>query len=152
MPVRIPYQNVPPEIFSAMMQVEDTVNAGGLELGLLELVRQRASLINGCAYCIDMHYKDGQRAGQSPQRLYSLSAWRETDYYDARERAALAWTDALTRVAETRAPDDVYEAVSEHFSEAELAHLTLAVIAINAWNRLVLGFRFEPGSYSPQEV
>jgi AhpD family alkylhydroperoxidase len=107
----------------------------------------RASQINGCAYCLDMHSKDARANGETEQRLYGLDAWRETPYYSARERAALEWTEALTLVAETHAPDDVYERVKEQFSEDELMHLTLAIVAINGWNRLNIAARTVPGGY-----
>ena len=109
----------------------------------------RASQINGCAYCLDMHSKDARANGETEQRLYGLNAWRETPYYSARERAALEWTEALTLVSETHVPDDVYERVREQFSEDELAHLSLAVVAINGWNRLNVAARTVPGDYVP---
>jgi AhpD family alkylhydroperoxidase len=109
----------------------------------------RASQINGCAYCLDMHSKDARAAGEKEQRLYVLDAWRETSLYSDRERAALAWTESVTRVADTHVPDDVYEEVSRHFSEQELVALTLAVVAINGFNRLNVAFRVEGGSYQP---
>ena len=121
----------------------------GLEHSLLELVKMRASQINGCAYCIDMHSKDARAAGEAEQRLYALNAWRETPFYSERERAALAWTEALTLVHEGHAPDDVYDETRKHFTEEELVSLTLAIVSINAWNRLAIGFRAVPGSYQP---
>ncbi|MGH7023823.1 MAG: carboxymuconolactone decarboxylase family protein, partial [Caulobacteraceae bacterium] len=114
---------------------------------LLNLVKTRASQINGCAHCLDMHTKDARAEGESEQRLYALDAWRETPYFDARERAALEWTEAVTRVADTHVPDGVYEQVKEHFSEEELVDLTLAVALINMWNRLNVSFRTVPGNY-----
>jgi AhpD family alkylhydroperoxidase len=125
------------------------VRESGLELSLLDLVKLRASQINGCAYCLDMHWKDARARGESEQRLYSLDAWRETSYYTERERAALAWTEAVTLIAENHVPDDLYEQVRQHFSEEELVNLTLAVVAINGWNRLSISFRTEPGTYQP---
>ena len=112
----------------------------------------RASQINGCAYCLDMHSKDARAAGETEQRLYGLEAWRETPYYSARERAALEWTEAITLVAETHAPDDVYERVRAQFPENELVHLTLAIVAINGWNRLNVAARTVPGDYVPRSV
>jgi AhpD family alkylhydroperoxidase len=125
------------------------VDASGLEHALLELVKMRASQINGCAFCLDMHSKDARAAGETEQRLYLLDAWREAPFYSARERAALAWTEALTLVSETHAPDDVYAEARAQFSEKELAALTMAIVAINGWNRIAIGFRSEPGSYQP---
>jgi AhpD family alkylhydroperoxidase len=113
----------------------------GLDHRLLELIKTRASQINGCAYCIHMHTADARRRGESEERLYLLSAWRESPLYDARERAALAWTEALTLIAATQAPDDVYEEVRRHFSELELVNLTVAIGMINVWNRICVGFR-----------
>ena len=121
----------------------------GLERSLLLLIKMRASQINGCAYCIDMHSKDARAEGETEQRLYELDARRETPFYTSRERAALAWTEALTLIAETHAPDDVYHEVSSQFSESEIANLTLAIVAINGWNRICIGFRVEPGAYEP---
>lgn len=120
-----------------------------LEASLLELIKMRASQINGCAYCLDMHSKDARAAGESEQRLYTLDAWRETPFYSERERAALAWTEAVTRVADTHVPDDVYEQAAQHFDESELLDLTLAITAINSWNRLAISSRLEAGSYRP---
>jgi len=123
--------------------------SSGLEPALLELVKMRASQINGCAYCLDMHSKDARAAGESEQRLYVLDAWREASFYSARERAALEWAEAVTRVMDTHVPDEVHERVAQHFDEQELLALTLAVVAINSWNRLAISSRVEPGSYRP---
>jgi AhpD family alkylhydroperoxidase len=123
-----------------------------LEQSLILLVELRASQINGCAYCIDMHWKDLRAQGDNEQRLYSLDAWRETPYYTDRERAALAWTDALTLITDGHASDADYEAVRPHFTPQELADLTLAIAAINAWNRLTIAARIEPGTYQPPQV
>ena len=120
-----------------------------LEAPLRELVKLRASQINGCAYCVDMHWKDARAAGETEQRLYGLVAWREAPYYTERERAAVEWTEALTLIADNHVPDDFYEQTRRHFSEQELADLTLAVVAINAWNRIAISFRSEAGSYQP---
>jgi len=149
---RMEYQKVAPGVSQAMSQLERKVRESGLEPTLLELVKTRASQINGCAFCLDMHTKDARARGESEQRLYALSAWRETPFYSDRERAALAWTEAVTLVAETHVPDDVYEQAREQFSEQELANLTLAIIAINGWNRLAISFRTVPGTYQPRKV
>ena len=147
MNARIDLMHVNPGIIQAMLGLERQIRRAGLDSKLLDLVRMRASQINGCAYCLDMHSKDARLNGETEQRLYGLNAWRETAYYSERERAALEWTEALTLVAETHAPDDVYERVREQFSEDELAHLTLAVVAINGWNRLNVAARTVPGDY-----
>jgi AhpD family alkylhydroperoxidase len=119
---------------------------------LLELVRLRASQLNGCAYCIDMHTKDARLAGETEQRLYALSAWRETPFFTARERAALEYTEAVTRIGDTHVPDDLYARVSKLFDEDEMVALTFAVVVINAWNRLAISFRVPPGSYQPAQA
>ena len=147
MNARIDLMRVNPGIVQAMLGLERQIRRAGLDSKLLDLVRMRASQINGCAYCLDMHSKDARANGESEQRLYGLDAWRETPYYSERERAALEWTEALTLVAETHASDDVYERVRKQFSEDELAHLTLAVVAINGWNRLNIAARTVPGDY-----
>ena len=139
--------HVNPGVIQAMLGLERQIRKAGLDHALLDLVRMRASQINGCSYCLDMHSKDARAAGETEQRLYGLDAWRETPYYSARERAALEWTESLTLVAETHVPDDVYERVREQFSEDELVHLTLAVVAINGWNRLNVAARTVPGTY-----
>src|SRR6188768_3793418 len=118
-----------------------TDTTGKLEHGLRELVKIRASQINGCAYCIDMHTKDARAAGETEQRIYALNAWRETPFFSSRERAALEWTEVVTRIGDTHAPDDAYERVSAEFAERELVALTLQVIVINSWNRLSISFR-----------
>ncbi len=130
-----------PETFKAMMALEASFKAGPLEHGLMELVKLRASQINGCAYCIHMHTTDARKNGETEMRLYMLNAWRESTLYSERERAALAWTEALTRLAETGAPDADYEPITRHFSEAEQVQLTFLIGAINVWNRLQVGFR-----------
>lgn len=136
-----------PKGYQAMAALEAFVTSCGLERPLLELVKMRASQINGCAYCLDMHSKDARALGETEQRLYLLSAWREAPFYTERERAALDWTEAVTLIAEGHAPDDVYERVARQFNEEELANLTLAIAAINSWNRLSISFRVLPGSY-----
>jgi AhpD family alkylhydroperoxidase len=131
----------------AMLGLEKQVRQAGLDPRLLELVRMRASQINGCAYCLDMHSKDARAGGETEQRLYGLAAWRETPYYSERERAALEWTESLTLVSQTHVPDEVYDRVREQFSEDELVHLSLAIVAINGWNRLNVAARTVPGGY-----
>ena len=135
---------------AAMSELERYLDECGLEPSLLDLVKLRASQINGCAYCIDMHTKDARARGESEQRLYALSAWRETPFYTERERAALAWTEALTLVTDGHAPDEIYESVRRQFTEKELTDLTLAIVAINGWNRFAIGFRAVPGTYQPK--
>jgi AhpD family alkylhydroperoxidase len=144
---RIDYGAAAPAARDAVIAIEKYVRSCGLERSLLELVRLRASQINGCAYCIDMHTKDARAEGETEQRLYALSAWHETPFYSDRERAALAWTEAVTLVNRDHVPDDVYRETRRHFSEKEIVDLTLAVIAINSWNRLAISFRAVPGSY-----
>ncbi|MDW5377181.1 carboxymuconolactone decarboxylase family protein [Halomonas sp. HP20-15] len=130
-----------PEAMKAMLAFENAVKKAGLEPRLCELIKIRASQINGCAFCLHMHSRDARAAEESEERLYLLSAWRESPLYSDRERAALAWTETLTLVAETHAPDDVYEYVRRHFSEEEMVDLTLLIGVINVWNRLAVGFR-----------
>jgi AhpD family alkylhydroperoxidase len=149
MNARIDLMHVNPGIVHAMLGLERQVHKSGLDGKLLDLVRMRASQINGCAYCLDMHSKDARAKGETEQRLYGLSAWREAPYYSARERAALEWTESLTLVSETHVPDDVFERVREQFPEDELAHLSLAVVAINGWNRLNVAARTVAGDYVP---
>jgi AhpD family alkylhydroperoxidase len=135
----------------AMLALSSEVEAS-LERRLIELVKIRASQINGCAYCIDMHTKEARLAGETEQRIYALSAWRETPFFNERERAALEWTEAVTRVADTHVPDEIHERVTSHFNEDELVALTFAVIVINSWNRLAVSFRVPAGSYQPRAV
>jgi AhpD family alkylhydroperoxidase len=123
-----------------------------IEAPLFELVKIRASQLNGCAYCLDMHTKDARRAGETEQRIYALNAWRETPFFTDRERAALEWTEALTRLTESHVSDDLYQRVSRQFSEPELVALTFAVVVINGWNRLSISFRPPVGSYQPAAV
>jgi AhpD family alkylhydroperoxidase len=147
MTARIDLMHVTPGIIQAMLGLERQVGKAGFDHRLLDLVRMRASQINRCSYCLDMHSKDARANGETEQRLYGLDAWRETPYYSARERAALEWTETLTLVAENGVPDDVYERVREQFSEDELVHLSLAVVSINGWNRLNIAARTVPGDY-----
>lgn len=146
---RINGARVAPGAYKAMLGLEDYLHHCGLEESLIHLIKLRASQINGCAYCIDMHWKDARALGESEQRLYGLDAWQESDYYSERERAALEWTEAVTMVSEGHVPDEVYERVKPHFSEKELADVTLAVATINAWNRIAIATRAVPGRYRP---
>jgi AhpD family alkylhydroperoxidase len=148
---RLDYAHTAPDGFKAMLGLEQYARQSGLDLALLELVKMRASQINGCAFCLDMHSKDARAAGETEQRLYALDAWRETPFFTDRERAALAWTEAVTRVSETHVPDQIYESVRQHFTEKELVDLTLVIVAINGWNRLAISFRSVPGSYQPSK-
>jgi AhpD family alkylhydroperoxidase len=149
MSARIDYAKAAPGVVKAMSGLEQYLASCGLEPALLDLVRLRASYLNGCAYCIDMHSKDLRASGDSEQRVYGLVAWQEAPYYTERERAALHWTDAVTQIAAEHVPDDIYARAREQFSEQELVNLTLAIIAINGWNRLAISFRKEPGTYQP---
>jgi AhpD family alkylhydroperoxidase len=144
---RFDYAKVAPGAYRAMLGLEHYLHESGLEQSLLHLIKLRASQINGCAYCLDMHWKDLKSIGETDQRLYELNAWEESPFYTDRERAALAWTEAVTRVADSRVPDDLYNEVRKQFSETELANLTLAVATINAWNRLAISARTVPGTY-----
>ena len=146
---RINYAKASPAGLRAMLGLEQHARGSGLEHSLLELVKTRASQINGCAYCLDMHTKDARAAGETEQRLYVLPAWREAPFYTPRERAALAWTEALTRLGEHGVSDELFAQTREQFSEQELVDLSLAVIAINGWNRLSIAFRTEAGTYQP---
>ena len=135
----------------AMLELSSQVE-GKVERRLFELVKIRASQINGCAYCLDMHTKDARLEGETEQRIYALNAWRETPFFSDRERAALEWTEAVTRVADTHVPDEIYERVKTQFDEAELVALTFAIVVINSWNRLAVSFRVPVGSYQPRAV
>ena len=131
----------------AMLGLQKEVDHSGLEHSLLHLLELRASQVNGCAFCIDMHWKDARAVGESEQRLYGLDAWREAPYYTDRERAAFEWTESVTNITDSHVPYALYDRVRSHFSEKELADLTWAVAAINAWNRIAIAFRSEPGKY-----
>ena len=144
---RMDYRKAAPDAFKTMLALEAGVQRGGLEKPLLELVKMRASQINGCGYCLDMHSKDARAAGETEQRLYVLPAWREAPFYSARERAALAWTEAVTLVATNDLPDELYAQVREEFDEKGMVELTLAIVAINGWNRMAIAFRAEVGNY-----
>ena len=145
---RIPH-DAAPAAYAAMLNLERYVRESGLEHPLLHLIKLRASQINGCAYCIDMHSKDARALGEDEQRLYAVSAWRETPFFTPRERAALAWTEAVTLIAENGVQDELYHEVRQHFSEKELVDLTMALVAINGWNRISISFRPPVGSYQP---
>jgi AhpD family alkylhydroperoxidase len=146
-----PYKAAP-GAYQAMAALGAYGNSSGLEKSLMELVKLRASQINGCAYCIDMHTKDALADGESAQRLFLLDAWRESPFYSERERAALEWTEALTKVYEGHVPDAVYLRAKAQFSDEELANLSIVVVTINAWNRLGIAFRAEPGHYQPKSA
>jgi AhpD family alkylhydroperoxidase len=147
--MRIDPLKVAPDVYKAMGALEAAVKASGLEHGLIGLVELRASQINGCAYCIDMHSKKLRAAGESEERLYLLDAWHEAPIYSDRERAALAWTEAVTLIAEGHVPDSVYDEARQQFSDDELAKLTLAIVTINGWNRFAIAFRATPGAHLP---
>ena len=148
---RLNYAEAAPQGYWAMLTLSRYAEECDLEPLLLELVRMRASQINGCAYCLDMHSKDARALGESEQRLYALSAWREAPFYSPRERAALLWTEELTLIAQGHVPDAVYEEARQHFSEQELVDLTLAIVVINGWNRLAISFRSQPGAYQSRK-
>src|SRR3954466_15655365 len=143
--------NSAPDGYKAMVGLETYMHKSSIEKPLYHLIKLRVSQINGCAYCIDMHWKDLRAIGETEQRLYGLDAWRESAYYTAPDRAALAWAEAITHVADTRVPDEVYEELRKHFSEKDVADLTLAVANINSWNRLNIALRTVPGSYQPAQ-
>jgi AhpD family alkylhydroperoxidase len=150
--MRVDYRRIFPEAAQAMGGLEQAVRDSSLEPALLELVRMRASQLNGCAYCLDMHSKDARARGESEQRLYVLSAWQEAPFYSERERAALAWCEALTLLGQSGAPDDVYERLAAQFDEQQIVALTLAIVAINGWNRFAVGLRPAVGEYvSPHD-
>jgi AhpD family alkylhydroperoxidase len=151
MNARLDYGRVAPGVYEAMDSLDRYIQDSGLERSLILLVQLRASQLNGCAYCLDMHWKDLRAAGEGEQRLYSLDAWRECPYYTPRERAAFEWTEAVTRIADGHAPEAVYEAARAHFTPKELSDLTLVIAAINAWNRLSIAARLVPGGYQPAQ-
>ena len=144
---RLNYYSAAPGALDGMMELEKFVRDSKLEPSLVELVKMRASQINRCAYCIDMHSKDARKAGETEQRLYALSAWREAPFFTDRERAALEWTEELTLISQNDAHDSLYQHMLVHFTEEELVTLTMAIVAINGWNRLAVGFRSEVGGY-----
>ena len=144
---RIHYAKHSPGVYDAMDALDTYLTASPVDQKLLHLVRLRASQVNGCAYCIDMHWKDLKALGDTDQRLYGLDAWRESPYYSDKERAALAWTESVTFIAEGQAPDTVFEGLKSQFNEREIGDLTLAIATINAWNRLSIAARLTPGTY-----
>jgi AhpD family alkylhydroperoxidase len=146
---RIDYVEVAPEGYTAMLGLERYIHRCALEPSLIELIKLRASQINGCAFCVDMHTKDARAAGESEQRLYAVAVWHEARFFTERERAALGWTEAVTLLPSSHVRDDVYDLARQHFSEKELVDLTLAIIAINGWNRLAVSFRKPAGTYQP---
>jgi AhpD family alkylhydroperoxidase len=152
MDLRLDAAKAAPGAYKAMLDLEVYLAHCSLEKPLIELVKMRASQMNGCAFCIDMHSKDARVAGETEQRLYALNAWRETPFYSERERAALAWTEALTFVHSNHVPDELFTETCKHFSETEMTDLTLAVATINAWNRIAISFRAVPGSYQPAKA
>lgn len=149
---RLDYNRTDPAALKAMLGLEGYVAASGLERSLIDLVKLRASYLNGCAYCVDMHSKDARVLGESEQRIYAVPVWRETPFYTPRERAALAWTEVVTRLGPDGVPDEAFEAVRAEFDESELVPLTMAIVAINGWNRLAIAFRADVGSYQPRAV
>ena len=147
---RLDYRKISPQGIGAFRHLQIYTDNCELERSLLELVKTRASQINGCAYCLDMHTKDARATGESEQRLYTLSAWRETPFFNGRERAALAWTEAVTEISRCPIDDALFAELQRHFSEKEIVDLTLAIIAINGWNRLAIPFRARVGDYQPK--
>ncbi len=148
---RLNYSKIAPESMKGLLEIEKYVAKSGLDMTIFELVKTRASQINGCAYCIDMHTKDARSQGETEQRLYGLSAWKEAPYYSEKERAALAWTEALTLISENEVDDSLYEKVKKHFDDKMMIALTMAIVAINGWNRLAIAFRNEVGNYQPKK-
>jgi AhpD family alkylhydroperoxidase len=151
MTVRLNYGKAFPEGIHALLNLGKVISTSGLEPSLMELVKIRASQMNGCAYCLDMHTKDARAAGETEQRIYALSAWRETPFFTPRERAALAWTEALTNIQQGHASVEAYAEAHATFDEHELVRLTLVITQINSWNRIAIAFRAEPGSYQPTQ-
>jgi len=149
MTARIDYRAVSPDALKTMLAFEAAVIRMGLERPLLNLIKLRASYINGCAYCVDMHSKEARHAGETEQRIYSVPVWHETPFYTPRERAALLWTETLVNLPQRGVPDDVFNAVRAEYSEQEMISLTMAVNAINGWNRFGVAFQLEPGGYTP---
>lgn len=147
---RLDYSKISPNPLKGLLEIEKYVAKSPLDKTIFELVKLRASQINGCAYCLDMHTKDARAAGETEQRLYLLSAWRETAFYSEKERAALEWTEAMTLISQNEISDSLYEKVEKHFEENEFMALTMAIVAINGWNRLAIGFRTEPGTYEAE--
>jgi AhpD family alkylhydroperoxidase len=148
---RLDFSKAAPGSMQAMYKLQKYVDESGIEHSLLGLVKTRVSQLNGCAYCIDMHTKDARAQGETEQRLYALSAWRETPFFSARERAGLAWAETITMISQTHVSDEEYEAARKHFSEEEIVKLTMAIITINGWNRLAIAFRETVGTYQPPQ-
>ncbi|MBS1840245.1 MAG: carboxymuconolactone decarboxylase family protein [Acidobacteria bacterium] len=148
---RIEYGKFAPEVIRSLYAIERYLHDSGLDAKLLHMLKLRASQMNGCAFCIDMHWKDARAAGESEQRLYGLDAWRESSYYTEKERAALDWAESVTLISQTHAPDEVFERLQAQFSEKEIVELTHAVAMINLWNRLAISFRAVPGGYQPKK-
>ena len=149
MQARVNYGKAAPGVMKAMGALEEYVDSCRLEAGLLDLVKLRASQINGCAYCVDMHYLDARANGETEQRLSTVVVWHESPFFTDRERAALLWTEKLTLISVDHVPDEVFEQVRPHFTDEELTNLTAAIVAINAWNRFAISFRSVPGHYRP---
>ena len=147
---RLDASQVSPDAYRAIMGLELYVRHSGLEPSLIELIKLRASYMNGCAYCVDMHSKDARVAGETEQRIYAVPVWRETPFFSDRERAALAFTEAVTAIGQAGVPDDVYDEAKRFFSQDELVKLTMAIVTINAWNRVAITFRTKPGTYQPR--
>ncbi len=147
---RIDYFAASPNAMKGMLEIEKFISTANIDKKLLELVKTRASQLNRCAYCLDMHTKDARIAGETEQRLYTLPAWRETPFFSEKERAALAWTEALTLLPTNDVSDAVYDEIKKHFTDKELVDLTMAIVAINGWNRLSVGFRTVAGTYNPK--
>ena len=152
MKARLEMAKLSQAFYKAMLGLEQYLHSCGLEEGVIHLMKLRASKVNGCAYCIDMHWKDLRAFGETEQRLYGLGAWEESPYYTERERAALAWTEAVTKIREGHVPDAVFEEVKKQFSEKEMADLTAVVATINAWNRLAIATRSVAGEYQPPQL
>ena len=148
---RVNSAQIAPQAYHAMLSLEKFVRECGLEHALIELVKLRASYLNGCAYCIDMHTKDARAEGETEQRLYAVPVWRETPFYSPRERAALAFTEEVTNIRHGGVSDEVYDEARKHFTDVELVNLTMAIITINGWNRLAITFHADVGSYQPQK-
>ncbi|HVY45229.1 MAG TPA: carboxymuconolactone decarboxylase family protein [Minicystis sp.] len=147
---RLRFTHVAPDAYRAMLALEGYVRSTGLDPKVLELAKIRASYLNGCAYCVDMHTKDARAEGETEQRLYAVPVWRETPFFTPKERAALAWTEAVTELGREGVPDAVYAEARAHFEELELVNLTMAIVAINGWNRLMVAFEADVGSYQPR--
>lgn len=149
---RINYQKIAPKATKGLVEIEKYIHESDLDPALYELVKLRASQMNGCAFCIDMHTKDARANGETEQRLYAINVWRDTSFYSKKERAALEWTEALTQISANEVSDELYERVRKEFNEKDLVDLTMVIVAINGWNRLSISFRNEAGSYKPEQA